>query len=330
METFLELVIAIQSWGTAWEMPMRFFSFLGTEEFFLFVLPVIYWNINHWLGLRVGLILLTSGALNGVLKMLFHSPRPYWISERVIPMATETSFGIPSGHAQISIGVWGMIATRVRRLWATILFALLILFIGLSRIYLGVHFPQDILAGWFIGGLLLWGFVRLETPVLRFFSRLSFGRQILSIWLFSLLMILSAIVVRAWNNTEIPTQWIELATRNGIEEAPMPWNLAGIVSPAAVLFGFTAGALWVQRVSGFAKPRLWWQHLLLYTLGLLGILVLWMGLGSILPKGENGLALLFRYIRYALIGLWIGLVPYGFKRWVTQGSNTPDIIHTAL
>jgi len=328
METFLQIVIAIQSLGPAWENPMRFFSFLGTEQFFLFVLPVLYWNVNDALGLRVGLILLTSGALNSVFKMLFHRPRPYWISEQVIPMAAETSFGIPSGHAQISIGVWGMIAVWIRRLWVSLLLALLIFFIGLSRLYLGVHFPQDVLAGWLLGGLLLWGFVRLESPFLRLFRRLSFGQQLLFIWLISIFLIFSAIAVRAWNEVEISVQWVHLATRQGME-APTPWSLGGVISPAAVLFGFAAGALWVQRAGGSVRPHTWRQHVLLYTLGLLGILILWMGLGSILPKGEDALALFFRYIRYALIGLWIGIVPYGFKRWGRRSLNTPDIIHAA-
>lgn len=317
MSELLQLVIFVQGWGPSWEGIMRFFSFLGTEEFFLLVLPLIYWSVDFALGLRVGVILLTSGALNTLFKMLFHAPRPYWVSEQVVPLSAETSFGIPSGHAQISVGVWGMIAAGLRRTWSTVLAVLLIFFIGLSRLYLGVHFPQDVLVGWIIGGLLLWGFLRLEEPFLRRFRRLSFGWQLASVWLFSLALIFCGIALRAWNTTELPSEWIRLATHGGLE-VPEPWNIGAIVSPAAALFGMVAGALWLTSLGGFTPAGKWWQHLLRYGLGLLGVLILWMGLGAIFPRGETWLALSLRYVRYALIGFWIGgLAPYIFHGWLS-------------
>lgn len=312
MDSLLDLVISIQGWGPAWEGIMRFFSFLGTEEFFLLILPVLYWSLNAALGLRVGVILLTNGALNGLLKMFFHMPRPYWVSEKVIPMAGETSFGMPSGHAQISAGVWGMMAAGVRRFWAVALAIVLVFCIGLSRIYLGVHFPQDVAAGWIIGTLLLWGFLSLERPFLSRFRRLSLGWQILSIWLFSLFLIVLAWGLRT-QASALPSEWMRLATRNGLEP-PYPWNISGVINPAAALFGLVTGALWIEHKGGFVPFGMWWQRVLQYLIGVSGLLLLWMGLGALFPHGETWVAFSLRYARYALIGFWVGgVAPYVFQ-----------------
>ena len=99
IQSGIDWIVLIQGLGAWLEVPMKFFSFLGSEEFFLLVLPALYWSVNSDLGLRVGLVLLTSTSLNHVLKVTLGGPRPYWVSERVLPFAAETSFGVPSGHS---------------------------------------------------------------------------------------------------------------------------------------------------------------------------------------------------------------------------------------
>ena len=119
IENGIAFIIALQAAMGDWLIaPMRFFSYFGNEEFFLLVLPLIYWCIDSALGLRVGFILLTSNLLNYVFKLMFIGPRPYWVSSHVRALwLTETTFGIPSGHAQNAAGVWGMIAAYINRTW---------------------------------------------------------------------------------------------------------------------------------------------------------------------------------------------------------------------
>lgn len=111
MQTLLEngvaFIIALQRAGDWMILPMRLFSYLGTEEFFFLVLPLIYWCIDAGLGLRVGLILVTSNMINFVGKQALAGPRPYWYSSHVRGLWVETSFGVPSGHAQHAAVVWG-------------------------------------------------------------------------------------------------------------------------------------------------------------------------------------------------------------------------------
>jgi len=125
METILNVginwIVALQSLGGWLTLPMKFFSSLGTEEFYMLVLPVLYWCINSSLGTQVAFILMISGGVNEAFKMAFHGPRPYWYSSQVEGLAAETSFGVPSGHAQNAISVWGIMAAGIRKWWAWLL-----------------------------------------------------------------------------------------------------------------------------------------------------------------------------------------------------------------
>ena len=99
-------------------------------------------------GLFAGIALIGSASLNLGAKQLFARERPtLWES-----IAPENSFSFPSGHAMGSITlamVLALLAWHTRwRWWITLPMAAFTLMVGLSRVYLGVHYPSDILAGW--------------------------------------------------------------------------------------------------------------------------------------------------------------------------------------
>jgi membrane-associated phospholipid phosphatase len=94
---------------------MKLFSFLGMEEFFMAILPVLYWCVYRILGLRVAIVLMLSTSINGAVKLAFHGPRPYWISPGVRALSEETSFGTPSNHAQSAVVVWGNLAAYLHK-----------------------------------------------------------------------------------------------------------------------------------------------------------------------------------------------------------------------
>ncbi len=156
----VRFIALFQSLGTWLETPMKLFSFLGTEDFFMVALPIIYWCYNTTLGIQVGLILMLSNSINCFLKVSFHGPRPYWISSAVKGLASETSFGNPSNHVQTATVLWGTVAAYLRKGWAGWAAGALVLLIGLSRMYLGVHFPHDVLVGLLVGLALLWLMIR--------------------------------------------------------------------------------------------------------------------------------------------------------------------------
>ena len=146
----------------AWlETPMLAVTALG---YYYVVIPVLLVAVGMFLryGRRLSALLLTvatcgSVLLTTVLKVVFERARP----ELVDSGYTATFYSFPSGHATVAVGFYGtltlLVAYNLRgpaRWFVAALGIALILLIGFSRLYLGVHYPTDILAGYL--SALLW------------------------------------------------------------------------------------------------------------------------------------------------------------------------------
>lgn len=120
----------------------------------LFVWRRRWLNASGWLISLVGAV-----ALNVLLKQIFERPRPTFVD----PIIVETSYSFPSGHAMVPLILYGMMAyfaVLALKSWqgrTTVVFgvALLIILIGFSRMYLGVHYFSDVIAGFAAGGVWL-------------------------------------------------------------------------------------------------------------------------------------------------------------------------------
>lgn len=96
--------------------------------------------------------MLGAELLDAILKMTFRRPRP----DAFFGFVTPTTYSFPSGHALVTlcfaVFLAGLIAMHVRRAWLRWavwgIAAVVILLVGLSRVYLGVHYPSDVLAGY--------------------------------------------------------------------------------------------------------------------------------------------------------------------------------------
>lgn len=269
------------------------------------MLPILYWCIDSTLGLRVGVVMLFSSGLNSVLKIPFRGPRPYWMSANVKPLWAETSFGIPSGHAQNAVMIWGYIAGYLRRAWVWVVAVLLMFLIGTSRAFLGAHFFRDILLGWLIGLIFLSLFLRFWDTVETWARKQSTGMQILYAFLFSMgLVLLGAITITANSDFVMPEEWLINASRIG-DEVPTPLALSGILTSAGTLFGMLSGVALLAPHGGWQVSGSITKRVLRYIIGLVGVLVIWYGLGLVFPRGEAILPYVLRYVRYSLLGIWV-------------------------
>lgn len=132
------------------------------------VAGILLWR-RRW-GDASFLVLAYGGAavLNVLAKALFHSARPaLWLSP-----APEHGYGFPSGHAMTSVALFSacvVLAWPTRWRWPLLLVAgVATLAIGLSRVYLGVHFPSDVLAAWLAGLAWVIGLhLIVATPAVR-------------------------------------------------------------------------------------------------------------------------------------------------------------------
>jgi len=308
----IDWIVAIQSLGSWLKLPMLFFTALGNEDFFFLVLPLLYWSVDTGLGLRIAFILATSNYLYSIIKLLFVAPRPYWVSAQVQPFLPEDSFGAPSGHAQNSAAFTGIIAAWLKTPWAWALAFLLTFFIGFSRLYLGVHFVHDMALGWAIGYAILVVFIKFWDPVAGWLKTKTLAQQIIIAFLVSLLMIaIGVLTIAPLKGYVFPPEWEANARRVGT--LPDPVSLERIFTSAGSLFGLAVGAAWMAARGGFQTAGPLEQRALRYVIGLIGIIILWFGLGQVFPDGETVVALTLRYIRYFLVGFWVtGGAPWLF------------------
>ncbi|MBT3337432.1 MAG: phosphatase PAP2 family protein [Anaerolineae bacterium] len=309
------LILAFQNMGEWLLAPMKFFSFLGTEDFYLIALPIIYWGVDSALGLRLGVMLALTSGFNTIFKFAFHAPRPYWVNTDVQALSAETSFGVPSGHAQNALALWGVVGSYLRKGWVWVLMVFVILGISLSRLYLAVHFPLDTLVGWLIGIALLLSFNIAWEPVSAWAKKQSFAKQILMAFLASMAMLFVGIGVKSiFNDWTMPTAWLQNAARAG-GHAPDPFSLSGLIVSSATLFGLFSGVAWIETKGGYRVASDLKKRILQYIVGIIGVVFLYIGLKFIFPSGDDLLASAFRYLRYSLVSFWVsGGAPFVFQK----------------
>lgn len=315
MQIELGVTHFLQNMGSWLEYPMQAFSFLGNELFFLLIMPAIFWSIDAATGFRTAMMLILSAGLNSSFKMMLHSPRPFWVDAQVQALSSETSFGLPSGHSQNSAAIWGIIAASAKKKWLTILCILIIFFVGISRIYLGMHFVRDVLGGWLLGGLLVWGYLKLEAPLAAWLKRQGLGTQLLlSLLLGAVIIGLGVLVKSLATGFSLPEQWITLAVAAGAQ-APDPYSLEGVLTLGGVGFGFCAGfALYRHFFGQYVIHCNSVKRFLRYLLGLIGIVAFYFGLKLIFPTEPPLVDAIFRVLRYTLIGLWVSFIaPWLFR-----------------
>jgi membrane-associated phospholipid phosphatase len=135
-------------------------SVLGSELVWVIVVTVLValWRRGRW-GATIALLLVTGGAsaLNTILKGAFQRARPELMPDALGPFQ---EFAFPSGHAMVAAAFYGFVAYlswRLLRGWKRVLWTggllVLVALIGWSRLYLGVHYLTDVLAGYLAGFL---------------------------------------------------------------------------------------------------------------------------------------------------------------------------------
>jgi membrane-associated phospholipid phosphatase len=276
---------------------------LGGEMFFLVLLPLIYWCLDRRTGARLTVLFLISACTNNVAKLLFHSPRPFVIAPQRIAPLFDVSLaeaieayeahgnGFPSGHTQSTIVIWGYLAAQTRRLKGQLALlrpliyavaALLVVVVPLSRVYLAVHFPRDLLGGYLLGMIMLALFAWLAPGSETGLARLSLTWQLVV----AITIPLAAALVVPGKNA---------------------------VTAAATLLGMGVGFAMERRWIRAETDGAIWQRALRFVLGMAILGGLYAGLKVTFEGLEP--VLVFRFIRYTLVGLWGSLgAPWAFTR----------------
>lgn len=154
----MELITLFRSWTSpVLDKVLGLVTDLGSTKFYLIAIPVVYWCLDRLSGYVIGLTVLLGGVATDISKGLINAPRPFQVDPSVNPsehfLATATGSGMPSGHAFNSMAFWLASSFRCPRAWFRAFAAFLVLLIGFTRLYGGVHFPLQVLWGWLAGAL---------------------------------------------------------------------------------------------------------------------------------------------------------------------------------
>ena len=296
---------------------MEFISVLGTEVLYVPLILFMLWWVDEKRGLRFGVLMILSIWINLFMKDLLRQPRPFNIDPS-LGLIAASGYGAPSGHAQLAMSFWIPLSVWLGNVWPkrrTVIVAAAIAFvvlIGFTRLYLGVHFPTDLLAGWALAGVILCIFFFLGPHLEKLLVSGGLRMQNIAVAGIALLM-------------------------NGLfpQERAIP----------ALFLGFCLGFTMMKRRFPFSaqeaingkKPGV---QIMLFRCfaGLVSTIVLFLALRLIFPGEQSlfrdipvwGAASPFydmgRFVRYGILGFWASAgAPRLFQRMaLAQGEPEED------
>jgi len=260
---------------------------LGSNIFYIALLLIGYWAFNKRESIILTYVLIVSMLSNYWLKVIIANERPpssYWF-----PGTDPPNYSTPSGHSQLSASLFGWLAVRIKTWWMALLAVVPTFLIGISRLYLGVHFLEDVLLGWGVGILIVISFYYLEKPAREFLSKFKFEHLLLFVFITGLLMTLVSAFL-----------------------PPPPNDNFGAIG--GLTMGFALGLVMENKFVGFsveAPDGQKWKLVLRVVIGLVLVSAVMLGLAPILPSED----LLLRTVRYFLIAMTgIFVWPFIFKK----------------
>ncbi len=273
---------------------------LGEETFFLVLAIFFFWCVNKREGYYILITGLVGTIVNQVAKLFFRVPRP-WVLDpnfKIVESAREaaTGYSFPSGHTQNIAGTYGAICAYKPKKWKSVLCISIIVLVALSRMYLGVHTPLDVVVSLAVGA----GLVLLLRPVFVSDERMKRFMPWVIVCSVALSVGFLVYVLCLSGDTTLD-----------------PHNYESGMKNAFTLLGCTAALIPVyildSRVIRFETEARWYAQIIKLVLGLLGVLAIKSGLSAPLTAlfGNEFIA---RAVRYFLIVMFAGTVwPLTFK-----------------
>ncbi|MBO6060531.1 MAG: phosphatase PAP2 family protein [Clostridia bacterium] len=239
-------------------------TILGEEMAFIVIGLILFWCFDKKYGYRFLFMYVAGNFLNQLLKSIFMIPRPWVIDEdfEIVEAAREGASGwsFPSGHTQSAVLLYGGLSRRVKKWWGYLIAAVLILLIGYSRMYLGVHTLLDVGVS-LITGLLLIAFTE------ALFDRIGDGVKPFTIACAVLAVLCIGLII---------------FTKTLPESETYNDQVKGAYMLFGTTFGLLAGGYIEKRFINFDPKSKWWVQIIKVVVGLALVLALRVGLKKLL------------------------------------------------
>ena len=262
-------------------------SAVGEQTFVIAVILYIFYNYDKKKGFGLFTSVLFAVLGMGILKAIVRAPRPFQVLESIggKRLETATGYSFPSGHTTTGSAFYTALALTFKKRSVSIFCAVMMVLVGLSRLYLGVHWPIDVFAGLLLG-------VTVSFVVSRYLNALYDDKKKrirLSMWIGSLSLVAGAITAILLN--------LSLIDEVAFTDLMKVFALGG---------GGYLGFVLENKKVGFIVEEKRSKQILRYLLGLIGILV-FMGAKAVIPESLYALG---AFLRYTMVGLWAtGLYP---------------------
>lgn len=283
------------------------FSFItrfGEEMSLIVIFCMLFWCINKKMAYVVGYTFFLSGLVVQGMKILFRVPRPWIYDPTFEPVGgsitASTGYAFPSGHTQTGAALLGGIAIGTKKKWFKISLYTLALLVGFSRLYLGVHYVEDVLVSLLITFVIIIVINKIisdEEPTKS------------KTFILSLLMTVVSIGV------------IGYATYLYQRDISIPSQLRDATRVAGAAIGFSVGMYVEQTYIQFlTKTKNVPLQVLKFILGLAGMVVVQEGFRLI------GTGLVMDAIRYFLVVIWVMIIyPLIIKKYFESRPTQTDL-----
>lgn len=276
---------------------------IGSELFLMGIICFLYWAHDKHLAVKIGFAYFYSGLLVQGLKIALRIPRPWVIDPQFEPLAsakpTATGYSFPSGHSQTAAAVMGTLFMEIKKTPLRVLFAVLLLAVGWSRMYAGVHTPYDVSAAIVLTLMvvvilyMLWKKANAKESASKdSFREMTYKLSIVLIILSILSGVYCLLMYRILGLVDYE-------------------NVSDLVKLSGASLGFGMGTILESRFVRFSTQVTLPRKLLRVLVGL-AVLVL---LKTVLKLALSPLSLIGDFLRYTLLILWIMvLYPMLWKR----------------
>ena len=285
-------------------------TLVGEETFFLALGLFLIWCCNKRDGYLVLMVSFTGIILNQFLKMCFRVPRP-WVKDpnfTIVESAREgaSGYSFPSGHTQNSVGMLGSLGTCSQKWWVKALCIIGVVLVPFSRLYLGVHTPQDVLVSMTVALVLIVAFDLL----LKLNEKYPF---VIYIVIGTLLAGVVAFLTFLYVYPFPADVFFEENVGNYESALKNAYTMLGCVL-GVLVFRFAD-----DKFIKYDTKAVWWAQIIKLVLGLAIVLAIKEGTKPVLDAIFGG-HLAARAVRYFLIVVAAGAWTMTFKFWAKLGS----------